>query len=196
MRFITLSLSASLLILSGCTIKRSVVYPEKNIKVTTHQPRKLGQSQKKAYLAAVNAMRSRGRFCGTMHYYPAAQPLRWSDELYRAAYEHSLDMGRSRQFSHEGSGKDSDRTAALNHPGKRSLLAERIKANSYKKRKFIGENIAYGHYSLDTLMRKWIDSKGHCGNIMNPKFTDFAMARVSTGGRIDYWTQVFASSYE
>jgi len=155
----------------------------------------ISKSEKRKYLEAVNRMRAKSRMCGFLSYYAAAKPLKWNDALYGAAYEHSADMAKSRKFSHKGSGSSSDWTARKQNLAKGSLLRERIKGNGYAKRKLIGENIAYGNYSLAQLMQLWVNSKGHCANIMNPKFTDFAMAKVHSHGSVYYWTQVFASSY-
>lgn len=52
-----------------------------------------------------------------MEYFKPAQPVTWSDELYRAAEEHSCDMSivgeTSEDIAHIGSGGESDWTTQV-----------------------------------------------------------------------------------
>jgi uncharacterized protein YkwD len=54
----------------------------------------------------------------------------------------------------------------------------------------LGENIAAGQASVAEVMADWLESDGHCNNIMNRTFTEVAVACVSTN-RFEYptyWT--------
>ncbi|WP_229423087.1 CAP domain-containing protein [Telluria aromaticivorans] len=129
-------------------------------------------------LARVNAARASGRTCGSQAYPPAA-PVRWDAELGQAALAHSQDMAARRYFSHKA--KDG------------STAAERARRAGYHWQR-VGENIAFGQRSPEEAMAGWLESPGHCANIMNPGFTEmgaaYGMASEHRAGII-YWTQVF-----
>ncbi len=131
-------------------------------------------------LAAVNAARARARRCGAQPY-EAAPPLTWSDLLAQAAQAHSSDMAAQRYFNHQG--KDG------------RAVSDRANQTGYRWR-MVGENIAAGQDSAEEVVAGWLDSPGHCGNIMNPTFTQmgsaFAISGNPASGRV-YWTQVLAT---
>jgi uncharacterized protein YkwD len=58
----------------------------------------------------------------------------------------------------------------------------------------VGENIAAGQQTINTVMMVWLESPGHCANIMRPIYTEFGAASYSVYGSdySIYWTQVFA----
>ncbi len=131
-------------------------------------------------LAGVNAARAAPRTCGEQRFAPAP-PLTWNATLAQAALEHSGDMADQSYFSHQG--KDGRR------------VAERAAQAGYKWR-LIGENIAVGQDSAEQAISGWLDSPGHCANIMRPDFTEvgaaFAVRAKGSPGRV-YWTQVLAA---
>jgi uncharacterized protein YkwD len=57
-----------------------------------------------------------------------------------------------------------------------------------------GENIAAGYGSPEAVVEGWLQSDGHCANLMNGAYTEigvgYAFAEGSAFGH--YWTQVFA----
>ena len=53
---------------------------------------------------------------------------------------------------------------------------------------WIAENILNGESSVDRTMQGWLNSPGHCLNIMNANAKD-----VGSANKGKYWTQVFAS---
>ena len=117
--------------------------------------------------------------------------LRWNDDLYASALEHSTDLAESNTFSHYGSATSSDITG----DGKASIFYERIIANGYSNYYSVGENIAGGQKDLNEVMEAWLASPGHCENIMNPNYTEVGVAIVT---KVDstygiYWTQNFGS---
>jgi uncharacterized protein YkwD len=69
-----------------------------------------------------------------------------------------------------------------------------VRAVGYRE-KLVGENIAYGPESTEEVMRGWLDSPGHCENIMDPRFAEmgiaFAPGHASKRGL--YWVQVLAA---
>lgn len=130
-------------------------------------------------LDLVNAARAQARNCGAQ-YFGAAPPLAWNAQLALAALAHSSDMAEHRQFSHHGSDG--------------SEAAQRATRAGYRWR-HIGENIAAGQTSPQEAVQGWIDSPGHCANLMNPQFREmgagYAVSHVRFPG-FPYWTQVFA----
>ncbi len=130
-------------------------------------------------LAAINAARASGRYCGTS-YYPAAAPLAWNAKLTTAAAAHSHDMADKNYFSHTSL---DGRT-----------FIDRIVATSYVY-STLGENIAAGSTSVGDVMSQWLASPGHCGNIMNAAFADFGGACAANSGSTygTYWTNDFGS---
>lgn len=129
-------------------------------------------------LGQINAARAQARNCGSKAY-EATGPLVWSCELERAAAEHSADMATVNFFSHTGS----DGLKA----------GDRIEAQGYAWKSW-GENIAAGYGSHSAAMQAWLDSPGHCSNIMSPKFAEIGVGTATDSGSDYkmYWTQVFA----
>ncbi|MFV8819644.1 MopE-related protein [Haliea sp. E17] len=138
-------------------------------------------AEDQAMLDAVNAFRAEPQGCGNEGNFPAAAPLAWNCQLETAAYYHSMDMAENNYFSHIG----------LNgsNPG------QRISSAGYNWSTY-GENISAGTYrsTVQSAMDSWINSDGHCANLMNPNFRDLGAARYTKQGStyVNYWTQVFA----
>jgi uncharacterized protein YkwD len=55
----------------------------------------------------------------------------------------------------------------------------------------VGENIAAGHTSVSAVVKGWLESPGHCRNIMSDAFTEMGMAKAndSESRYSTYWTQ-------
>ncbi len=131
-----------------------------------------------AMLAAVNAARASGRTCGARAF-PAAPQLAWNGALGEAALMHSRDMAAQRYFSHQS--KDG------------RMVGERARQAGYRWRT-IAENIAVGQESPAEAVAVWLDSPGHCANIMNDSFTEMGAAygvNITGDEPRAYWTQVF-----
>lgn len=141
--------------------------------------RELSGRNEKYLLNLVNQARVQGRTCGDTAF-PPAPPLTWEDDLEDAAQRHSNDMAFNNFFSHTGSdGSD---------------VGQRVTAAGYDWR-MVGENIAAGQRSIAEVVQAWLDSPGHCANIMNAGFKEIGAA-VAVNPSADfqvYWTQVFAT---
>ncbi len=124
----------------------------------------------KEILNLVNKVRAAGTTCGTIYYSPV-DPLIWNEKLEKAALKHSQDMFDKDYFSHTSLNGD--------------RFSDRIKQEAYSY-SLVGENIANGHTSEENVMNGWLNSQGHCANIMNPNFTEMGVGRVG-----NYWTQDF-----
>ena len=130
-------------------------------------------------LDLVNQARKSRRNCGDQTF-NAAPPLRWNDALAEAARLHSNNMARFDFLGHDG--RDG------------STAAQRVERAGYRYRA-MGENIAGGQLQPEDAVAGWIDSPGHCANLMNPAFTEmgvaFAVNRQSRMGV--YWAQEFGT---
>jgi uncharacterized protein YkwD len=58
----------------------------------------------------------------------------------------------------------------------------------------VGENIAYGAKSAEEVVQSWLDSPGHCENIMDPRFAEMGIAYGAgqASRRSLYWVQLLA----
>lgn len=141
------------------------------------------KSQARALLARmlelINQARARGTRCGERSFGPAP-PVRLSDTLAGVAFGHATDMAVHDYFEHQD--------LAGHSP------AERVRAVGYRE-KLVGENIAYGPESVDEVVKGWLDSAGHCENIMDPRFAEmgigYAPGQASRHGL--YWVQLLAA---
>lgn len=129
-------------------------------------------------LQLVNEVRARGARCGT-HAFGPAPPLTFSGTLAGVALGHADDMAEHNYFEHED--------LAGRSP------ADRVRAAGYGE-KLVGENLAYGPGTIEEVVQGWLDSPGHCENIMDPRFAQMGIAyapgRASRHGL--YWVQLFA----
>jgi len=128
-------------------------------------------------LELVNQARSQARNCGA-NAFNAAPPLRASTPLTNAATAHAQDMARHNHFQHQGTDGSS--------PGERATRA------GYRW-STVAENIAAGITTAEAVVKGWVESPGHCANIMGPQFTEMGVAYVTDLNSRDriYWAQEF-----
>src|SRR5690554_1088653 len=122
-------------------------------------------------LEIVNNYRQNGCYCGTQ-YFPPTDPVVWNELLEAAAQRHSDDMNENDFISHTGSDG--------------STMGDRVSDTGYNW-SVVGENISFGAKTEEEAIERWMNSDGHCGNIMNPYHKNMGVARSG-----DYWTQVLA----
>ena len=129
-------------------------------------------------LRLVNQQRAAGASCGARGNFAPTAALTWNARLGAAAYGHSRDMADNNYFSHDSL------------DGRR--MADRINATGYTW-STIGENIAAGYNSVQDVVSGWMASDGHCANLMNPRFTEVALAcaRNDASTYRLYWSQEF-----
>jgi uncharacterized protein YkwD len=130
-------------------------------------------------LQLVNDVRARGARCGERSFGPAP-PVKLSFTLGGVALGHADDMARHNYFEHE------DLTGRS--------PADRVRAVGYQE-KLVGENIAYGPKSADEAVQGWLDSPGHCENIMDPRFAEMGIAYAAgqSSRRGLFWVQLLAA---
>jgi uncharacterized protein YkwD len=128
-------------------------------------------------LQLVNDVRARGTHCGDELFGPAP-PVTLSGTLADVAVGHANDMAEKNYFEHVDPAGQSP--------------ADRVRAVGYSE-KLVGENIAYGPKSVDEVVQGWLDSPGHCENIMDPRFVEMGIGLAP--GHVKrglYWVQVLA----
>ncbi|MEO8466637.1 MAG: CAP domain-containing protein [Gammaproteobacteria bacterium] len=130
-------------------------------------------------LVLVNAARAQERKCGRQRF-AATSALKPSAILAGAAAEHARDMAEHAKLTHTGS--DGSRPP------------DRITRAGYNWRA-TGENVASGQRDADAVVVAWLESPGHCANIMEPSFTEMGVAFVQVPGANPniYWAQSFAT---
>ena len=131
-------------------------------------------------LRLVNEVRARGARCGDRSFAPAP-PVKLSETLAGVAFGHADDMAKHNYFEHE------DLTG--------HSPADRVRAVGYQE-KLVGENIAYGPKSAEEVVQGWLDSPGHCENIMDPRFAEMGIAYAAgghAGRRGLFWVQLLVA---
>lgn len=128
-------------------------------------------------LALVNEMRTAGGACPSGSFGPPG-PLTMNPALRRAARLHSEDMAINDYFSHQGLDGSSpwDRIVAAGYDG----MA-------------IGENIAAGNAAAEATFEQWVESDGHCRNMMARNTTQIGVGAAMGGSFGAYWTQTFGA---
>lgn len=121
-------------------------------------------------LKLVNEVRQKGCDCGGTYYGPAPA-LKWNDLLEKAALSHARDMYQKNYFSHTA--RDG------------SNAGVRIERAGYSWKTY-GENLANGYKSEKEVLDGWLNSSGHCKNIMNKIFKEMGVAKTGS-----YWVQEF-----
>ncbi len=135
-------------------------------------------------LLLVNEARSEPRSCGSQGDFDATEPLSDNPLLTCSARLHSLDMFERDFFDH------------VNPDGVEP--SERVTEAGYEWMA-TGENIAYGYDSPQAVVEGWLDSDGHCSNIMNDIYEEIGIGyypgnlteRFSSDRH--YWTQNFGT---
>src|SRR5690606_11328115 len=128
-------------------------------------------------LRLTNARRAVGASCGGQPFAPAG-PVAPHPALRSSARGHSQDMANRGYFDHktpEGVG-----------PMQRAQ-------NAGYGGGFVGENIAAGHRTPAEVVQGWMDSPGHCVNMMEPRYRFLGVGYLlRQGDRFGhYWTQNF-----
>jgi len=131
-------------------------------------------------LELVNAARAEPRRCGWKRF-AAVPPLTRSVMLEQVAREHAADMAWRGRMEHEG--------------GDGSTPAERATRIGYRWLR-IAENVAAGQLTPEDAVASWLESAGHCANLMDPGFTETGIGTAlatpgADGPDWPYWTQVF-----
>ena len=125
-------------------------------------------------LRLTNQARSTGTTCGGESR-PAVGDLEMVPELRCSSRVHSKDLAEQGFFMHDSL----DGTSPF----------ERMNMAGYEY-STAGENIAAGYQTPQDVVQGWLDSPGHCNNMMNGSFTEIG---VGFHGEGNYWTQNFGA---
>ncbi len=130
-------------------------------------------------LQLTNEARSQARRCGRRKF-SATTPLQHAAVLDRAALAHAQDMAAHNFLGHKASDA--------------SMPDERATRAGYTW-SAIAENVAAGQTSAEEVVNTWLESPGHCANLMNPRYSDsgvaYAVDPASDMGI--YWAQTYAA---
>ena len=94
----------------------------------------------------------------------ATHALTLSATLTKAAAAQAADMAANNYMGHRGSDG--------------SEVGERVTRTGYRWSS-VGENVAAGQPDAETVVKAWLDSPGHCENIMGPQFREMGVAFVA-----------------
>jgi len=135
-------------------------------------------------LTLTNAARAKAATCGQYGDFDPAPPLAMNAMLRCSSRLHSKDMGEKNYFAHDNlDGLD---------PFKRMAAAGYMGFT-------MGENIAKGQQTPKEVVDGWMNSPGHCSNIMNADYTEIGVGYfqgMSTSTRFNsnkLWTQNFGA---
>jgi len=133
-------------------------------------------------LELTNARRAKGAMCASDAFGPAG-PLEMDEVVRLAARLHSQDMGQQNYFEHVSlDGRTFD---------------QRMSMAGFDGPTPWGENIAAGQPTPADVVEGWMNSPGHCRNIMSPEYrvlgVGYAFVEGSDFGH--YWTQNFAAGH-
>ena len=172
----------------GDKFERAKVVVAKGSKSTS----KLTISQ--ATIKAINEARSKRQICSE-----PVNPLRWNQTLYKYAKEHTVDMAVTKKLSHDGSGTATDITAKVLGLKRGSHFYERVNQKVNDKTILSGELVIRSDINSlknpKELINYWIKIPNDCKVIMDPRFSDVALAKVvDNKNKKAYWTLLLAGS--
>lgn len=124
-----------------------------------------------ATLELINEVRAMGVCCETEGCFRPSYPLTIHAALEAAAVRHATDMAQQGYLSHTAL---DDRTTF-----------DRIRAEGFRGC-FMGENIASGDFSPESLVDAWLASASHCANLVEPEFAFVGLA-LSADGMEPIW---------
>jgi uncharacterized protein YkwD len=73
-------------------------------------------------------------------------------------------------------------------------LRERVTAAGYLGA--VGENVGKGYKDLQSVIGGWMDSSGHRGTLLSPRFVEFGLAAARGPGGKLYWAMIAGGSFE
>ena len=128
-------------------------------------------------LTEINKARAVARVCGTQSF-RAAPALKRDTKLDTTAQAHSVDMATRNYFSH------------TSLDGKSPF--DRMRAAGYNF-SAAAENIAAGNAAAADTVKQWLNSPGHCANLMSATYVDTGIGYgySATSTYKHYWTQNF-----
>ncbi len=121
-------------------------------------------------LEEVNAARRRA----------GAPPVKLEGRLQKAAQEHAEDMLERGYFAHQSPSG--------------TTVRERSTAAGYDW-KTIAENIAEGQFTVDEVVKTWLNSPVHRKNILNPSFNELGVGLVTHRGKDGRYRVIWVQNF-
>jgi len=134
--------------------------------------------------ALTNEARAHERRCGNVCYHSTGSLTR-NSSLDSSADKHAKDMAHTHTLSHDTP------AGAIYYPAN-TKPEDRMRAEGYVGH-WYGENIARGQANAAEVITDWLESPGHCANIMNPNFKDIGLGHATDDDGTDYWVQDFGA---
>jgi len=138
-------------------------------------------------LVLINEARINGIKCGD-EFMPSTHELTYDTKLDKSSMDKSTDLSVSGIFGHGSSMEDSARFLE----GKNDNFVALIKYYGTEARTK-GENIAMGFNTVEEVFEAWMESPGHCKNIMSNEYYKIGISAYNENKYAIYWTQHFAS---
>ena len=133
----------------------------------------------KKMVKLINEVRNSKRRCGKKTFSPAGT-VKWNNKLAIAALNQARDMAMSDMLSHTGSDGSSVR--------------DRVEKRGYYWQ-VVAENISAGRQTSEEVVSSWLESPGHCANLMKPDIIEIGVAcfRNSESRYGTYWALVMGA---
>lgn len=128
----------------------------------------------------MNEARSTESDCGQYGTFSPVGPVEGHPLLHEAAQGHADDMAENDFFSHTGSDGSS--------------FSQRISATGYTGTP-VGENIAAGDHDPAIVIQRWLDSDGHCRNLMQGSANQVGVGFSLGGPWGSFWVLKLASGF-
>lgn len=103
------------------------------------------------------------------------KPLVINDKLETAANLHAVWMAENNDMTHSGAD---------------GSMVDRINAQGYPW-STLGENIAEGYISVESVVQGWMSDYGHRMNILNPAFIQVGFGKAKSSNGSIYWCADF-----
>lgn len=168
-------LALSVTILTGCIeVSDSGSTDTTASRTTSAISNAMSEQEIDDFIQAINQYRAEGASCGSQGVFGTQEPLAWNQKLAVAAQVHSNDQYEMNQMSHTGSDV--------------SRPSERVTRQGYEWSS-VRENVASGFFlSISQLAKAWMDSDGHCANMMASNDTELGIAATRLDNGSGFWT--------
>ncbi len=116
-------------------------------------------------------------------------PLKKVNELDYAARFHARDMAEDRYFDHNSHDRVGDNLVQV------CLWYQRVDG-FYAGRSWLGENIAAGYGTPESVFQGWYNSSGHRANMESSNFTEIGVGYYRNAQNYPYWVQNFGQRWD
>jgi uncharacterized protein YkwD len=120
-------------------------------------------SWKARLLDQINSLRASGGTCANEGRFGPGAPVSWNSALETVAAAQSIWMAERGELLHVGRAGEG--------------LGERARQADYRYER-VAENIAMGFIEIGQVIEAWRQSAKHCVNLLDPRFTEVALACV------------------